>query len=178
MDKRKKMMYLIFVRAIQVQNKQKKYNMQGLNGMTWNNEGFHDPNKNLFVHEIVREQKLDFVALLETRRSNFVVPFLKHLAVGSDFSRFYLPPHRRSRGILIGINSAILLVKRVEMANFWVKIYLRCQNDGFEYVLVPIYGDAQDSHKLEFLSELRHMCDEKPLPMLVGGDFNIIRQRE
>jgi hypothetical protein len=124
MDKRKKMMYLIFVRAIQVQNKQKKYNMQGLNGMTWNNEGFHDPNKNLFVHEIVREQKLDFVALLETRRSNFVVPFLKHLAVGSDFSRFYLPPHRRSRGILIGINSAILLVKRVEMANFWVKIYL------------------------------------------------------
>ena len=45
-------------------------------------------------------------------------------------------------------------------------------------VLIPVYGAGQDSHKPEFLSELVRMCESEPLPMMVGGDFNIIRRRE
>ena len=48
-------------------------------GMTWNNEGFRDPGKHLFVKESVREHKLDFIALLETGRSNLRYLFLEIL---------------------------------------------------------------------------------------------------
>jgi hypothetical protein len=40
------------------------------------------------------------------------------------------------------------------------------------------YGAAQDSLKYLFLSELVRMCESEPLPMLLGGDFNILRKHE
>src|SRR6266498_3338974 len=152
--------------------------LQGLRGMTWNPEGFRDPAKHLFVQESIREYRLDFIALLETGRSNFAIPFLKHLACGLDFAWYYLPPHGRSGGILVGINMETLHVKKVDVGDFSVKLHLRCKNDGFEWVLIPVYGAAQDSRKPKFLSELVRMCESEPLPMLAGGDFKIIRRRE
>ena len=59
--------------------------MSNLKGLFWNSEGFRDPGKHLFVKEIIRERKLDFIALSETGRSNFSTPFLTHLAVGFVF---------------------------------------------------------------------------------------------
>jgi hypothetical protein len=47
--------------------------------------------------------------------------------------------------------------------------------DGFDWILVPVYGAAQDEKKPEFLSELVRMCDNETLPLLIG---NIIRRIE
>jgi hypothetical protein len=43
---------------------------------------------------------------------------------------------------------------------------------------VVVYGAAQEEHKPEFLAELVRICEDESFPMLVGGDFNIIRRRE
>jgi len=149
--------------------------MQGLRGIKWNSEGFRDPAKHLFVQELIKDHKLDFITLLETGRSNFSAQFLNHLAGGRDFAWYCSPPHGRSGGILVGINIETLHVNRVEVNDFCVKLYVRNKIDGFEWILMPVYGAAQDSHKPEFLSELVRMCESESLPLLVGGDFNIIR---
>ena len=98
--------------------------LQGLRGMTWNSEGFRDPAKHLLVQESIREHKLDFIALLETGRSNFAIPFLQHLACGLDFVWYCLSPHGRSGGILVGINMETLHVKKVDVGDFSVKLHL------------------------------------------------------
>ena len=87
-------------------------------------------------------------------------------------------PHGRSGGILVGINSDTLQVKKVETGDYCVKLQLRNKNDGFEWAFIPVYGAAQDSHKFEFLSELVRMCEVEELPKLLGGDFNILRKKE
>jgi hypothetical protein len=115
--------------------------------MTWNGVGFRDPGKHIFVKESIRDFRLDFIALLETGRSNFTVPFLANLAAGHDFGWFCLLPHGRSGGILVGINTQTLLVKKVDNGDFRVKLHIRSKHDGFEWVLVPVYGAAQDAHK-------------------------------
>jgi hypothetical protein len=127
--------------------------MEGLRGLTWNSEGFRDTGKHLFVSEAIREHRLDFIALLETGRSNFTVPFLSNLAAGHDFAWYCLPPHGRSGGILVGINMRTLIVKKVDNGDFCVKLHIKSKTDGFEWILVPIYGAAQDAHKADFLSE-------------------------
>jgi hypothetical protein len=71
--------------------------------MIWNNEGFKDPRKHLFVTESISDHCLDFIALLETGRSNFALPFLRGLANDKDFSWFCLPLRGRSGGILIAL---------------------------------------------------------------------------
>jgi hypothetical protein len=100
------------------------------------------------------------------------------LANGLDFSWFCLPPHGRSGGILVGINNVSLQVGTVETGDFCVKLHVRCKHDGFEWVLVPVYGAAQDAQKAEFLAELARMGDSGNTPSLIGGDFNILRRKE
>ena len=116
-------------------------------GMTWNSEGFRDPGKHLFVKESIRDHKLDFIALLETGRSNFAIPFLRDLANGKDFAWFCLPPHGRSGGILVGINTQTILVNKVECGDFCVKLKLKNKADGFEWLLVPVYGAARSEER-------------------------------
>jgi hypothetical protein len=41
-----------------------------------------------------------------------------------------------------------------------------------------VYGAAQEALKPDFLAELVRICETETLPMLVGGDFNIIRRKE
>jgi exonuclease III len=41
--------------------------------------------------------------------------------------------------------------------------------------LVNVYGPTQDEFKDQFLSELASMCLKCKHPMLIGGDFNILR---
>jgi mannosylglycoprotein endo-beta-mannosidase len=152
--------------------------MEGLRGLTWNSEGFRDPGKHLFVKEVILEHRLDFIALLETGRSNFTIPFLSNLVAGQNFAWFCLPPHGRSGGILVGINTQTLSVIKVDNGDFCVKLHIKSKIDGFEWIFVPVYGAVQDFQKAEFLSELVRLCEVETLPILLAGDFNILRRRE
>ena len=38
-----------------------------------------------------------------------------------------------------------------------------------------VYGAAQEEHKSAFLDELSSFCSTNSEPILIGGDFNIIR---
>jgi hypothetical protein len=148
--------------------------VQGLKGLFWNCEGFGDGGKHIFVSDSIRDFHLDFIALLEIRRSNFTAPFLRNLSAGRDFTWFCLPPHGRSGGILVGVNALSLHVDNVSTGDYCVKMHMTCKADGFKWVLTAIYGAAQDTHKPAFLSELVRMCDGETQPMMIGGDFNIL----
>ena len=64
------------------------------------------------------------------------------------------------------------------MGGFAVKFCVRSKADGFNWALVAVYGAAQPKLKPEFLADLVRICGPEQLPILVGGDFNIIRRRE
>jgi hypothetical protein len=50
--------------------------------------------------------------------------------------------------------------------------------ETYQWVLFPIYGAAQDDKKPDFLAELVRTCDNEEGPLLIGGDFNILRHKE
>ena len=91
---------------------------------------------------------------------------------------YCLPPHGCSGGILVGFNVNDIAVQNMVAGDFCVKLHLKNKLDAFMWTLVIVYGAAQDNFKLDFLAELVHICDKEELPMLVGGDFNIIRRQE
>jgi hypothetical protein len=41
--------------------------------------------------------------------------------------------------------------------------------------LVLVCGAAQEADKEDFLVELGNICSDQSFPLLIGGDFNIIR---
>ena len=89
-----------------------------------------------------------------------------------------MAPHGRSRGILLGVDLNVFDIGAIVEGDFYVKLTLRCKNDGFKFVLYTVYGPAQHQNKQAFLSELANTCSKESLPYLIGGDFNIMRRLE
>jgi hypothetical protein len=58
---------------------------------------------------------------------------------------------------------------------FYIKFHLCNKTDNFKWILVVVYGPAQDDFKSAFIAELVRGCQQNPLPTLIGGDFNILR---
>jgi hypothetical protein len=56
-----------------------------------------------------------------------------------------------------------------------VKFHLCNKENNFKWALVAIYGPAQSNLKEQILIEMVHMCSHKQLPILIGGDLNILR---
>jgi hypothetical protein len=87
----------------------------------------------------------------------------------------WTPPRGRSGLILLGTNKEKFNVLDIKQGNFTLKFKLHNKEDNFEWKLIAVYGDAQENEKEVFLSELVCMCGTESEPLLVGGDFNIIR---
>ena len=64
------------------------------------------------------------------------------------------------------------------MGDFAVNFRVRSKDDGFNWALVAVYGAAQPELKPDFLAYVVRICGSEQLPILVGGDFNIIRRRD
>jgi hypothetical protein len=58
---------------------------------------------------------------------------------------------------------------------FYIKFHLCNKVDNFKWILMAVYGPAQDDFKSAFLAELVRACQQNPLPTLIGGDFNILK---
>lgn len=96
-------------------------------------------------------------------------------SLGADFVWHCLPPRGRSGGILLSINAAVMDLSLIVEGEFYVKFHLRNKEDRFEWILMAVYGPAQDEFKSSFLAELVRACQQNPHPTLIGGDFNILR---
>lgn len=146
-----------------------------MKGIFWNSRGLRDLAKSSFLLDTSGEQNLDFIALLETGRYDFTSHELSHFCGEKNFLWSWTSPRGRSGGILVGVNLDTFDVGNIVHGDFHVKFKLRNKLDNFEWILISIYGAAQNEHKESFLPELVNTCSVESLPLMVGGDFNIIR---
>ena len=146
-----------------------------MKGIFWNCNGLGDPKKIRFLSDTAREKDLDFIALSESGKRDCPPNFLKNLCGGKEYLWHCKEPRGRSGGMLVGVNLLTFDIGAIDEGDFYVKFKLRNKVDGFIWVLVSVYGAAQQEFKEAFLSELVHVCTKETLPILIGGDFNIIR---
>jgi hypothetical protein len=59
--------------------------------------------------------------------------------------------------------------------DFHIKLHIRNKSDNFIWSLVSVYGSAQDALKPAFLREMVNLAKDNPHPIILGGDFNMLR---
>jgi hypothetical protein len=143
-----------------------------MKGLFWNNRVLRDLAKYKFLYDTSYDIQLDFIALLE----NFSAVDLDHFCGGKDFLWHWTSPRRQSGGILLSVNLQLFDIGDITLGDFHIKFNIRNKEDGFEWVLIATYGAAQDELKKAFLTEMVKMCNIADKPILIGGDFNIIRR--
>ena len=140
-----------------------------------NSRGLGDLAKYLHFAGCVRDHNLDFLAISETDRREFLQSLLNRLSGGIEFDWYSRPPHGRFGCILLGIRTDIMEVLDVTDGDFYIKMHIRNKSDNFIWSLVAVYGPAQVEHKSDFLREMVNLVKDNPHPFIIGGDFNLLR---
>jgi hypothetical protein len=141
----------------------------------WNSNGLKDPKTHMFLSDFSREQQLCFIAVSETGRKFFNDAVLRNLCGGKNCLWHCKEPWGRSGGILLGIDLDIFDIGAIDEGGFYVKFHLCNKENNFKWVLVAIHGPAQSNLTEQLLTEMVHMCSHEQLQILIGGDFNILR---
>ena len=149
-----------------------------MKGVFWNSNGLADLAKHRHLADLVREEQIEFIALMETGRDSFPDATLKHLCAGKDYLWHSMAPHGRSGGMPLGVDLSTFDIGAISKGDYYVKFTLHNKCDGFKWVLYAVYGPAQQEHKESFLIELANSCSRETLPYVIGGDFNIMRRPE
>jgi hypothetical protein len=127
-----------------------------MKGMFRNSRGLRNLAKHSHIADCCKDYNLDFVGDL-------------------DFEWFSRPPCGRSGGLLVVILSDTMDVLASSDGEYHIKLTIQNKADDFIWSLVAVYGAAQDAFKADFLRELVNLAKDNPNPMIIGGDFNLLR---
>jgi hypothetical protein len=90
----------------------------------------------------------------------------------------WLPCNGHSGGLLIGVDKEVATVLCEEQGEFFHSVNLSMIEDDFTWMLVNVYGPAHDDRKLDFLEEIQDKILATEIPIMLGGDFNLVRRIE
>ena len=149
-----------------------------MRGLFWNSRGLSDLAKFRYISDAVNEFNLDFIGVMETGKQDMSQSNLSRLTGGAEFVWHCLPPRGRSGGILLGVRRDRFDLTLMVEGEFFVKFHLNNRVDNFKWILMAVYGPAQEVFKTTFLTKLVRTCQQNYLPTLIGGDFNMMRSRK
>nr|XP_040245223.1 uncharacterized protein LOC120964531 [Aegilops tauschii subsp. strangulata] len=128
----------------------------------------------------MRDKHIDIVAIQETMRSEFSLQELECLS-SHLFAWHWLPSSGstdHSGGILLGVKDDTFEVGGMDRGEFFVGMDVFKRALNFKWDIVIVYGPADHRRSETFLAELRRKVAAAQLPVVVGGDFNLLRSPE
>jgi hypothetical protein len=78
----------------------------------------------------------------------------------------------------VGVDLDTFDIGAIDEGCYYVKFHLCNKDANFKWALVGVYGPDQNPQKEKFFIELVHMMSHEKLPILMGGDFNILRHAQ
>ena len=148
-----------------------------MRALFWNLRGFgHDGRRRQLI-EYMREEAIDVVAIQETMRTDFSLVELERLS-RHLFAWHWLPSSGvsgHSGGILLGVKDATFEVGSMDRGSHFVSMEVWERDVNFKWEIIIVYGPADHSRSAAFLAELHAKISSATLPVVVGGDFNLLR---
>ena len=83
-----------------------------------------------------------------------------------------------SGGILLGVKDATFKVGSMDHGSYFVSMEVWKRDVNFKWEVIVVYGPADHSRSAAFLAELHTKIASATLPVVVGGDFNLLRSTE
>jgi hypothetical protein len=89
-----------------------------------------------------------------------------------------LPSNGSSGGILVCINENNFEIIDYWIIQFSINIIIKNKNSEFTWLYTIVYGPPSPGQKSQFRKELQDIRVLSTLPWLVGGDFNVVRNKQ
>jgi hypothetical protein len=146
----------------------------------WNIRGYRAPGCRTQIKEFIAREHLylDFVGLQETIKESFNPADLRSIDPQGIFLWKSTPTVGHSGGMLMGVNKDTFEVVDWSSGSFYIRADVRQLDNSTLWTFFVVYGPADHRRTLEFLAELSAAISACTLPLVVGGDFNLIRGSE
>lgn len=144
-------------------------------GLIWNSRGVGKKGFKSYLQNVIQGLEVDFLGIQETMRKTFTAGFFRGIDPLNQFAWKWVPSYGKSGGILGGFRIERFDILDHSMGRYHIKVKVWDTKLKLKYYVIIVYGSAQEEMKDEFLVELGAACGDQELPMLVGGDFNILR---
>jgi exonuclease III len=141
----------------------------------WNIRGFDWRGRRTILKEYLSLHKIDMVFLQETVKQEFTDTGLRSLEVGEKFFWWWLPANGHSGGMLTGVRDSIFEVGRMDKGQHFLSLFVLHRATNRLMEIMGIYGPADNGRARGFLAEISEKIASCTLPLLMGGDFNLIR---
>lgn len=141
----------------------------------WNIQRLGQKGRRGQLKDIMLKYKIDVICLQEIIKRDFSIFELRELGNNQPFSWNWVPAEEHSGGILTGVRQGNLDVEAMTCGEFYARMEITNQKDGFRWELINVYGPVQIERNGLFLQELYRKIEETRLPIMMGGDFNLIR---
>jgi exonuclease III len=148
-----------------------------LRAFIWNIRGFGQEGRRRQLADYLRQEDVDIVGLQETIRQDFSIAELEGLT-RHKFSWNWIPANGHSGGILLGAKEDTFEVDDMDRGEFFVSMSLTHRRTNLSWEIIIVYGPADHRRSREFLDELKVKVERTTIPVVVAGDFNLIRSPE
>jgi exonuclease III len=145
-------------------------------GAFWNIRGLNKSGRLKCVSDFICSNKLDFVALQDTKKENFSVKFIE--ATSRNFNWYCMLAKGTAGGVLIGLNQVNFDTIAWQYFKCCAVVIIRNQCDNSVWRLIIVYGFPYEDTKLKFINELHEVMGAWSGPTLIGGDFNQVRSQK
>ncbi|XP_071685047.1 uncharacterized protein [Lolium perenne] len=146
-----------------------------MRALIYNIRGFGQLGRRTQLKDYIRDNRLDIIGLQETIRPDFSTAELRSLEFGGQFMWNWLPADGRSGGMLLGFRDDSFDVGAWKMGTFFISASILQRNNRMKWCFILLYGPADHGRSDEFLGELAREVDASPFPVVLAGDFNLIR---
>jgi exonuclease III len=141
----------------------------------WNIRGLGASGRRNQLRELRKVHGVDAICLQETIKSDFSPWDLQSLSDGESFEWVWTAASGHSGGTLTGVKIASATVVAKDRGVFFSSLGLISSEDNFQWEMINVYGPVQNDRRLEFLQELSQKLLNTSCPIMLGGDFNLIR---
>ena len=127
------------------------------------------------IKDLLADNMVDFVGLQESLKKKYSNAFFRKIDPNKKYVWHWIPSDGKSRRILCGVNLEKFDVTYFSVGTFSLSVNVMCKKEKKKLLLVSVYGPSHDENKEDFLTEVSQLCARRDCPMIMGGDFNILR---
>lgn len=141
----------------------------------WNIRGFCARGRRDQLKDLVRSENVDFIGLVETFKSSFSASELSAIAGIDRFHWNFVASAGHSGGFLLGSKKDTFDFVAFDHGIFWASTVVSIRSLNSLVEILVVYGPADHAMSYAFLDELSIKIESRQLPLLIGGDFNLLR---
>ncbi|PUZ56665.1 hypothetical protein GQ55_5G345000 [Panicum hallii var. hallii] len=141
--------------------------------LLWNIRGSGKKARVRQLRELMNREQVEIVGVQETIKQDFSDQEL--LSLSADFQWRWISARGHLGGILKGVKDSLLQVEEWIVGEYFIEATIKHRGNNFRWVVMVVYGPTQHEFSGFFLEELASRLENRILPTLLGGDFNLIR---